>query len=470
MKTTLRVRFAPSPTGHLHVGGLRTAIFNWLFARHHNGVFLIRIEDTDVKRSKKEHTDSILNSLAWLSLTFDEPLVYQTSLLQDHKKALSYLQEADQAYPCFCEPRERNEQDTHGYKYDGTCRNKDVTDNDLQQPHAIRFKLPEHLKRVMFDDLIRGTIIVDHDQLDDFIIVRRDGTPTYNFCVVVDDMNMQITHVIRGEDHISNTPKQILLYQALKCNNIPEFAHLPLILGPSGNRLSKRDAAVSVHEYRKMGFLPDALFNYLVRLGWAHGDQEVFSREELISLFTLKEVGKKGAIFDMQKLMWLNGVYIRKVSHTDLLRAMDSMEQGASKQLNSLWQIQQLKALLDVYKERAETVRALYEQLVVLASLPDYYNISLLQKWHTDKTIPMLKRFVAFCEQQAELVDDTLLFEKVKQIAKDHGEKIVALAQPLRLALTGTVAGPGIFALLSIFGKVEAIKRMQALLKQLSKE
>ena len=468
MKHDIRVRFAPSPTGHLHVGGVRTAIFNWLFARNKNGIFVIRIEDTDLKRSKKEYVDSILSSLKWLNISSDESIVYQSSFIENHKKSIEYLLETNQAYRCFCESKEDDKRTVQGYKYDGKCRTRKITKEDLKQPYAIRFKLPADLKCIMFDDLIRGTIIIDYDQLDDFIIVRRDGKPTYNFCVVVDDMNMKITHVIRGEDHISNTPKQILLYQALACKKLPDFVHLPLILGPSGNRLSKRDSAASIDEYKKLGFLPDALFNYLVRLGWSHGDQEVFSRDELVNLFTLKDVGKKGAIFDIQKLTWLNGLYIRNESHTELLRAIDIMKPGASKQLTSLWNNKQLKMLLNEYKERSETLCLLYEQSVAFAKAPENYDILLIHKWHNKNTTIMLDQFLYFLNEQSESFESKMLFDRAKQIAKENSEKIVALAQPLRLALTGITAGPGVFALLCILGKVESIRRIQSLLKHLN--
>ena len=284
MKSPVRVRFAPSPTGHLHIGSLRTALFNWLFARHIQGTFLLRIEDTDIERSKAEYTQSIMGSLAWCGLTPDEPVVIQSDRIKEHQRVAQQLIKEGKAYRCICTPQEVEQRiqaqsgDDHSFaKYDGTCRD---AGHDGSKPSVIRFKIGA-IHDVSFDDIIRGPIRVNTQELDDFIIIRSDGTPMYNFVVVVDDAFMRITHVIRGEDHIPNTIKQILLYQA--CNyQLPQFAHLPMILGPSGEKLSKRDGAVSALEYKHNGYLPDALINYLARLGWAHGDQEIFTRQELI--------------------------------------------------------------------------------------------------------------------------------------------------------------------------------------------
>ncbi|GMU19625.1 MAG: hypothetical protein AMXMBFR12_08170 [Candidatus Babeliales bacterium] len=319
MSDSVRVRFAPSPTGHLHIGGMRSAIFNWLFARHYNGAFLLRIEDTDVERSKKEYTDSILASFAWMHVDWDEPVVIQSERIARHKEVAAQLLAQGKAYYCTCSQEQVVERiknkpgfDENFIKYDGFCRDK------KNNSGAIRFRIPNNCQAIKWHDLIRDEIRIEPDQLDDFIIVRSDGTPMYNFVVVVDDADMRITHVIRGEEHIANTPKQILLYQA--CNfKLPEFAHLPMSLGSDGSKLSKRDAATGVFEYKAAGYLPDALFNYLVRLGWAHGDQEIFTKDEMITYFDLAHVGKKGAIFDQQKLDWLNGVYMRDTLDVQLL-------------------------------------------------------------------------------------------------------------------------------------------------------
>jgi len=319
----VRVRFAPSPTGYLHIGNLRTALFNWLFARHYDGTFLVRLEDTDRERSTKEYADSLFDILEWIGLTSDEPVIKQTDRFGEYKQLIEQLLEQGKAYRCFCSSEEiEARQKAAGLDpayagYDSFCANGTHGKNDSSKPYVIRFKIPRNIEEITFNDLIRGQITVKTAELDDFVIARSDGTPTYNFVVVIDDAAMRITHVIRGEDHISNTPKQIFLYQAFGYK-VPQFAHMPLILGPSGARLSKREAATSVVDYRGEGYLPDALINYLARLGWSHGDQEIFTRQELIDYFTIDNVGKKGSIFDKEKLDWVNGLYMRQVANVKL--------------------------------------------------------------------------------------------------------------------------------------------------------
>ncbi len=467
MKKKVRVRFAPSPTGHLHLGGVRTAIFNWLFAQHHKGSYLIRFEDTDFARSHEKYVTSQLASLEWLGLSSAEPVVFQSADAKNHQEALDRLLANGQAYPCFCEPRsqeklaEDNEADRG---YDKTCRDKEWQDADLKKPHAIRFKVPGDMERLVFEDLIRGPIIVPVEQVEDFVLARRDGSFTYNFCVVVDDISMGITHVIRGEDHIPNTPKQVLMYTALGHYEPPQFAHLPLILGPSGNRLSKREAAVSVEEYRTRGFIAEALFNYLVRLGWSHGDQEVFSRAELIDLFTLSAVGKKAAIFDIVKLTWLNGVYMRQTPAKDLLDDIDQMEPGASTRLKDAWKPKQLHALIDLYKERCDTLRELYGALIALATPPATIDLGLIEKWNTENLSELLSEFLEKLVQQPS--DDASSIQvMVKELAVEKGTKMPFLAQPLRLALTGSISSPGVFGLVAILGVEEVSLRARALLE-----
>ena len=462
-----RVRFAPSPTGHPHIGNIRVAIFNWLFARHHNGIFLVRIEDTDLVRSKQKYVDSILSSLRWLDLMPDEPLVYQASRVEEHKKVIKYLLENGLAYPCFCEPRDvekKQENLEHGIgdRYDGTCRNKSYTEEDLSKPHAIRFKLPNDIDKISFNDLIRGEITFDLDQLDDFVILRRDGTPTYNFCVVLDDLFMKISHVIRGEDHISNTPKQILIYKALNAN-VPEFAHLPLILGPAGNKLSKRDAAVFVVEYKEQGFLPDALFNYLVRIGWAHGDQEIFSKQEMVDFFSLGNVGKKGGIFDIKKLLWLNGVYIRNLKFKDFLKSAADLGIDKKNELTSLWNEDTLNRLFELYKERSTTIVEMVENIIAFAKAPEKLEVGLIKKWLSAQTPELLNVFLkrAF---YMEVYNHDSLFTCAKDICNEYKVKLVALAQPLRLALTGKICSPGVFELITLLSAEECQKRISKLM------
>ena len=302
----VRVRFAPSPTGHLHIGGLRTALFNWLFARHNGGAYLLRIEDTDVSRDKAEYVDSIFGSFAWTGIMPDEQPVIQSTRIAEHQQVIEQLISQKKAYKCYCAPDDHVRRlqargiDTLFVKYDSYCRIRSASPDDTHKPYAVRFAIAVGRESVIFDDLIRGRVEIPIDQLDDFVLARSAGGPMYNFVVVVDDAFMRISHIIRAEEHLVNTPKQILLYEA--CNYpIPQFAHVPLILGPSGDKLSKRDGAVSVLEYRQAGYLPAALINYLARLGWAHGDQEIFSVDELVNCFSLEAIGKKGAIFDPQK-------------------------------------------------------------------------------------------------------------------------------------------------------------------------
>jgi len=467
----VRVRFAPSPTGHLHIGGVRSAIFNWLFARHHGGTYLLRIEDTDVQRSRVEYVESQLRSLTWLGLLPDEPLVYQMERIAEHTKAAHQLMAEGKAYPCFCDPRDAEtvvyDLDSGvGRSYDGVCRNRSYRPEELKtRPYAIRFKLPEDLTEVIFNDLLLGPIRADRDQLDDYIIVRRDGTPIYNFCVVVDDIYMNITHVIRGQDHISNTHKQLLYYNALGATP-PQFAHIPLILGPSGGKLSKRDASVSVEEYQAQGFLPAALFNYLVRLGWSHGDQEIFTREELVEFFSLANVGKKGSIFDMKKLLWLNGIYMRQAPAGELLEHLEALNEVQAQELCAQWSEAQLMALIDQYKQRATTLVELHNDIKAFAQEPKNLDITQIAKWRTDATKDLVSTFADRMMVASPLNHETLL-SAAQRVCDDLGIKLVNLAQPLRLALTGGITSPGVFDLIAILGKERSSQRIQELIKVL---
>ncbi len=460
----VRVRFAPSPTGHLHIGGARAGIFNWLFARNVGGKFLVRIEDTDLERSKKEYVDSILDSLEWLDLVSDEPIVYQSSRVSEYKKIIDVLLEKGLAYKCFCEPKEYSKSSDSFYsKYSGKCRNLDNKDiENKNSKYAVRFKLPKDIKEVTFFDEIRGDITISIDQLDDFVIWRRDNMPTYNFCVVIDDIYMKISHVIRGEDHISNTPKQILLYNALDAK-LPVFAHLPLILGQGGHKLSKRDAAVSVIEYKKQGFLPRALFNYLVRLGWSHGDQEVFDKQEIIEGFALKNVSKHGAIFDMKKLSWLNGVYLRKLDYNSFLELLSNGNIDKLKTLTTTWKDSILRKLFELYKDRATVLFEIVDDIIALKKVPTEFNLVLIEKWLNNKTGFVLKEFLDLSEK-LEFYDHKSIIRIARDICKKFDIKLVSLAQPLRLALVGKVCSPGVFELMEVLGPQEVYKRVTDLI------
>lgn len=465
--SSIRVRFAPSPTGHLHIGSLRTALFNYLFAKHTGGAFLLRIEDTDLERSSQEYVESLFKSLAWVGLQPDEPVVIQSSRLAQHKEVIEMLLASGKAYRCYCSQEEvaaRHHERFDGdafIKYDRLCRFR--TNEPIDKSFAVRFALPENRDFVEFDDLVRGTIIVGLDQLDDFVIARSDGMPIYNFVVVIDDATMAVTHVIRGDDHISNTPKQILLYEA--CGySVPHFAHTPLILGPSGARLSKRDAATSALDYCLNGYLPDALMNYLVRLGWAHGDQEIFSMDELIALFSIEQLGKKSAIFDIQKLQWLNGVYMRQKSAFDLCEyAQTYMIQVPCvaavlhKRLSY-----PTEAMIDLYKGRVHTLLELFTLVERLMQGPDEYASDDVTRWMVPSTDAVLDHLIV-CLRAVDEWNVERIQHDVKTMAKTNGFALSSIAHPVRLALQGVSEGPGLFELLAVVGKHESIKRIQQL-------
>lgn len=461
----VRVRMAPSPTGYLHLGSMRAAIFNWLFARHHNGVFLIRIEDTDLERSKPEYVASILESFEWCSIIPDEPIVIQSERIQRHKEVANKLLEAGNAYKCYCTAQELEERLGAGamqegnYKhYDRKCLSEQNRPENTNKPYAIRFKVPD-LNEIGFDDLIHGKIEFAMDQFDDFIIVRSDATPMYNFVVVVDDADMRISHVIRGDDHIPNTPKQILLYRA--CGfEIPKFAHLPLILGPSGNKLSKRDAATATIDYRKNGFLADALFNYLVRLGWSHGDQEVFTKDEMIKYFTLDTVGKKGSIFDIKKLEWMNTVYIKKHSAPELLNFIQRDVDSSFVDRLSGWDIKNINKWIDLYKERVKTLKELTQEIELVYQGSKEFKSEEIDIWKTDITRSNMQRLKESLMLHEDFSSQSLQ-ELIKTMCTQLGIALPDMAKPLRIALTGKSSSPGVFEILSLLGKDESIKRLQ---------
>jgi len=462
----VRVRFAPSPTGKLHIGGLRVAIFNWLFARHFQGSFLMRIEDTDLERSKQEHTDSILKTFKWMDMNPDEPVVIQSSRIEEHKQLINKLLQQGKVYKCFCAIK-REDLDSENYsKYNRKCRDKVFEQNDLNKSFVIRFKLPDDISEISFDDLIHGRITFNLDQLDDFIIARSDGAPMYNFVVVADDAYMKISHVIRGEDHISNTPKQILLYKALDYD-LPKFAHVPLILDPMGGKLSKRNSASSVEECIKMGYLSDALFNYLVRLGWSHGDQEIFTRYELIKYFSLDHVGKSGATFDIEKMQWVNNQYISKKTATDLLGLIQEDVEPDFLSKLSYFKRDQVLAFIDVYKERATTLQFICQSMNMLDQIPKSYSKQGIIEWIKPGTFKYLKDLT----DEFELIQnwtENNISDIFKQFCKKNSIKISDLAQPVRLALMGEASGVGVFKLLSIFSKEESLKRLHKFLEFLN--
>jgi len=467
----VRVRFAPSPTGYLHIGGLRTALFNWFFARHNNGVFLVRIEDTDIERSKPEYVDAIMAALAWMNIASDEPIILQSDRFAEHKVLIDELLMQGKAYKDYYSQDEftslykQKIGDDEFPKAYRICRDQP---QQQDKPYVVRFKLPfdRASQQICFDDVIRGTVCVSMDQLDDFVIARSDERPMYNFVVVADDMYQGVTHIIRGEDHISNTPKQLLLYEAFG-KQAPIFAHLPLILGKDGQRLSKRYAATSTEEYRDRGYLPDALLNYLVRLGWAHGDQELFSRGELIDVFSLDQVGKKGAMFDQEKLNWLNALYMRQTDNQKLFDMISGLRPHFDK---GLFDKEQLLVLIGLYKERCTTLVELAEQIDAFMYSPTVYDKVSCEKWVTSDTREMLLDIIDDLHAVSLFtIDNTKMV--VTEYAHKHNKKLGMIAQPLRIALTGGSSSPGIFELLAVLGKQESearLKRFVEFLQSLS--
>lgn len=435
----VRVRFAPSPTGHLHIGGARTALFNWLFARHHNGKFILRIEDTDRSRSTEEYIESIIEAMKWLGLDWDEGPFRQTDRMEVYKAYAYKLLEEGKAYRCYCTPEELEERRQQAMKegkpprYDRRCREIKET---LNKPFAIRFKMPLEGETVV-DDLVKGKVTFKNSEIEDLVILRSDGTPTYNFCVVVDDFEMGITHVIRGEDHLNNTPKQIHIYHALGMNP-PEFAHIPMILGTDRARLSKRHGATSVLSYRDEGYLSDALVNFLARLGWSYGDKEIFTREELIKYFNLEQVGKANAIFNAEKLLWLNSEYIKLTPEEKLLELVKPflIKEGYLKEGETLdkdWACRAIKSL----KERCRTLKELAHAMRYY--ILDYVDIEpkAKEKYINSQTIPVLKEVTEKLAVLEEFTQERI--EKIfMDIVNEKGLKLGQVAQPVRVVMTGS--------------------------------
>lgn len=466
----VRVRFAPSPTGHLHIGSLRTALFNWLFARHHKGVFLVRIEDTDVARSTKEYEASLMESLKWSGIVSDEPLMHQHARLAIYKKVAEDLIDAGKAYKCFCtqeelqKKRERAEAAQLSYQYDRTCRNLKPSKEHEGKPYVIRFKVAIDTPEFVFEDKIKGTVSIPSEQIDDYVVLRSDGTVTYNFAVVVDDHAMSITHIIRGEEHLFNTPKQILLYQALGYN-LPVFAHIPLILGPSGQKLSKRDGATSVVEYKKDGYLPAALCNYLVRLGWAHGDQEIFSQEEMIQYFSLEHIHASGAKFDVEKLNWVNGSYIKKLTTDEILHTLSVDLEKDLKAVTSDWSDAQRSGCITLYQDRVATLKELYDYILKVYFLPVTYDWENLRKLIAKDAVIILQ----LLQQEFGNLEfeKNKIQEKVKAFCKSNDYKMSDITQLLRFALIGVLSGPSVFEMMALLGKQEVQKRISMVIAEL---
>ncbi len=461
---TVRTRFAPSPTGYLHIGGARTALFSWLYARKHGGKFILRIEDTDLERSTAESVNAILEGMTWLGLEYDEGPFYQTQRFDRYKQIIQQLIDGGHAYRCNCSKeridtlREAQMARKEKPRYDGHCRHQQVSADD---PHVVRFRNPLD-GQVVIDDLIRGRVIIQNSELDDLIIQRTDGSPTYNLTVVVDDYDMQITHVIRGDDHLNNTPRQINILQAIGAP-IPVYAHVPMILAEDGAKLSKRvhGESVSVIQYREEGYLPEALLNYLVRLGWSHGDQEIFSIDEMLQLFDIHDVNNSASSINVSKLLWLNQQYLKDkppeyIAH-HLSYHLGKLDIDPSTGPDPIEVVQ-------VQRERAQTLKELADICVFFYKDFAAYDDKVAGKHFTQDSAPVLKRLL---QQLTDIVDwqQSTIHEVVHGTAEALGLKMGKVAMPLRMAITGGTPSPGLDVTLYMVGKTRTLQRIELALE-----
>lgn len=469
MSTPVITRFAPSPTGYLHIGGARTALFNWLYARRHGGKMLLRIEDTDRARSTEDAIGAILSGLEWLGLDWDDEPVYQHQRAERHAEVAESLLEAGHAYRCYCSPeelaamRERARSEGRSVTYDGTWRDRDSSDAPPGIDPVIRFRSPDEGVTTI-DDRVQGEVTTSNEQLDDLILLRSDGTPTYMLSVVVDDHDMQVTHVIRGDDHLTNAARQAQIFDALGWAR-PVFAHIPLIHGPDGAKLSKRHGALGVDAYRDMGYLPEAMRNYLVRLGWSHGDDEIISTDEMIQWFGLEAIGRAPARFDFAKLEHLNGHYIRETDDGSLVDALVDLAARASEPLTlpvplSDEQRALLVNAMPAVKARAKTLPELAQAAAFLfvqrPIVPDEKAAALITPEAKQTLGQLLEVFAATDPWTAETVET-----ETRAFVERNGLKLGAVAQPLRAALTGTTTSPGIFDVVFLLGRDEVMGRIQ---------
>ncbi len=456
---TIRTRFAPSPTGYLHIGGARTALFSYLYARHHGGVFVLRIEDTDLERSTPESVNAILEGMTWLGLEYDEGPFYQTKRFDRYKEVVQQLLDTGHAYRCYCTKEEldarREEQMARKEKprYDGRCRA--LTTPREGMPYVIRFKNPTE-GHVVVDDLIRGRVVFDNKELDDLIIARSDGTPTYNLSVVVDDMDMDITHVVRGDDHLNNTPRQMNIFRALG-KEPPRYAHVPMILGEDGQKLSKRHGAASVMDYREQGFMPEALLNYLVRLGWSHGDQEVFTRDEMIRLFDVADVNNSASALNMSKALWLNQHYFKTLDPAHVAHHL-SYHLGKLN-IDPSTGPDPVEVVM-AYRERAKTLVEMAQSSVFFYTEFDAYDDKAAKK--------NLKAGIAGALEQLKdafatlpVWSDAEIHQAIEKIATQNELNLGKLAQPLRVAVTGAGVSPPIDVTVRLIGRERVLARME---------
>lgn len=465
MTTIIRTRFAPSPTGYLHLGGARTALFSWAFARHHQGVFVLRIEDTDLERSTPEAVEAILQGMEWLGMHADEGPFYQMQRTDRHREAINQLLTQGHAYYCYSTPEEveqmRESARAQGLKprYDGTWRpepGKTLPSIPNDRQPVVRFKTPKQ-GVTSWNDMVKGRISIANEELDDLIIARADGTPTYNFCVVVDDWDMQITHVIRGDDHVNNTPRQIVILQALGAT-VPQYGHVPMILGPDGEKLSKRHGAISILDYHTQGYLPEAMVNYLARLGWSHGNDEIFSVEQFIEWFDTKNLSKSASQWDPKKLNWVNAHYIKQRSNEDLAELVAPRIQGLGGQTAGV----DLKAIMELLKPRAETLNDLASGAMLFCTPFKPASPELQKEVLTAEARAVL---ADFSQRAAELNtwDTPHIAELIKETLAANNIKMPKLGIPLRVATTGQKQTPAIDAVLAILGKETVLARLNSL-------
>ena len=459
----VRTRFAPSPTGYLHIGGARTALFSWAYARRHGGKFILRIEDTDQERSTQQSTQAILVGMAWLGLDYDEGPFYQMQRLQRYHEVAEQLLRNNQAYHCYATKEEldemREQQLAAGLKprYDGRWRDSKQTPPIGVKP-VIRFKNPLE-GHVSFNDQVKGRITVANNELDDLVLLRSDGIPTYNFSVVLDDLDMNISHVIRGDDHVNNTPRQINILKALNAT-LPEYAHVPMILGANGERLSKRHGAVSVMQYQDDGYLPEALLNYLARLGWSHGDEEIFSREELIGWFDLSSISRSPAKFNPEKLHWINQQYLKK---TDNAHLAELVVPFLNKDNCNISGGPNLTRVVDLLKERVNTIEELADAAVYFYR-PLEPTDELKAQYFNTETESLLTDLIdkfSHIEWTRESIH-----QEIKTAAKNHDVKLPKIAMPLRVMITGEIHTPSIDAVLELLGREETLARISTRLSK----
>jgi len=471
---TVRTRYAPSPTGALHIGNVRSGLFAWLFARHNRGVFVLRIDDTDRERSTRESLDEILESLRWLGIDWDEgppnPEYFQSNRFDRYRGAARQLIREGKAYPCYCTAaeldamRKQAEREHRKPGYDGRCREKPFAP-DLELPdvkagrnYTIRFRSP-HEGETVVADLIKGRAVFDNGELDDLIIFRSDGVPTYNFATVLDDADFHISHVVRGDDHLPNTPRQMQIFYALGLTP-PAYAHLPMVMGPDGAKLSKRHGATSVFAYREAGYVPEALLNYLARLGWSHGDQEIFSREELMAYFDFDACGKSAGIFNAEKLLWLNFHYLKERPLAQLAREVRPFieKRGLPIPGDEAW----LERMVATLRERAKTLVELVDFATFYLKDEIEIDPKAAAKFLKPETAGVLAELADELKSITGNFDEPAVKAVFERVMARHGMKLGQLAQPVRVALTGGTVSPGIFEVIAVLGRDRSIARLRA--------